>query len=192
MICTFHRWLLSQAADARRAAPRPTQAHLVACADCRAYAALCTRLPRAFAAGVPEVAEGFDTSLLRQRILARTVLAPDVAKPWQPHAPFFPSLGRNGAIFSKPWRPALAAAALVCVVLAAGGLVRQQLSRAQQQTTLAALQSVRLAYDDALQQGPAAVAGLLDTAAQQIAADAASAVGFLGAALPPAAQPNRS
>jgi hypothetical protein len=192
MSCSFHRWLLSHAADARRAAPRATQRHLAACAGCRAYAALCTRLPRALAAGVPEAGDSGAAQLLRQRILARTTQAPAVSRPWKPHAPVFPSLGKTGEIFSNPWQPALAAAALVCVLLAAGGLVRQHVARAQQQTTLAALQAVRLACDDALQQGPAAVAGLLDTAAQHIAADAASAVAFLGAALPPAAQPNRS
>ena len=54
---------------------------------------------------------------------------------------------------------------------------------------------MRLAYDNALQQGPSAVEGLLDAATQRFAADAAAvaaAVDFFGAALPPAAQPDRS
>ena len=190
MICTVHRWLLSHAADARRAAPRATQKHLAACAGCRAYAALCTRLPQALTAGVPEVGDSFDEYLLRQRILSRTAHAGDVSRPWKTRASVFPILGKRAEIFSNPWKPALAAGALAGVLLMGGGVFQQRVERAQQQTTLAALQDVRLAYDDALKQGPAVVTGLLDTAAQRIAADAASAMDFLGAALPPAAQPN--
>jgi len=190
MICTLHRWLLSYAADARHAAPRATQRHCATCAACRAYAELCTRLPHALAAGP---ADSFDADLLQHRILACTALAPAPVWPWKHYVSKFPALGDVMEFFAHPWRPALASLALACLLFAAGGWIRQQAERAQQrQTTFAALQAVQLAYDDALQQGPAVVAGLLDTAAQHIAADAAAAVGFFGAALPPVAQPNRS
>ena len=193
MSCALHRWLLSYAADARRAAPRATQRHCAACAACRAYAELCARLPHALAAGAPAVVDTFDAALLQHRILARTALASAPVWPWKRCLSMFPVLGDVADFFAHPWRPALATLALACLLFAADGLLRQQAERARQrQTTFAALQAVQLAYDDALQQGPAAVAGLLDTAAQHIAADAAAAVDFLGAALPPVAQPNRS
>jgi len=193
MSCAFHRWLLSSAADARRAAPRATQRHCAACAACRAYADLCARLPHGLAAGAPAVAEGFDTFLLQHRILARTALVPKPLWNWKRYVSRFPVLGEVMEFFAHPWRPALASLSLACLLFAADEFIRQQAERTQQrQTTFAALQAVQLAYDHALQQGPAVVAGLLDTAAQHIAADAAAAVDFLGAALPPVAQPNRS
>jgi hypothetical protein len=191
MNCTLHRWRISHAADARRAAPRPTQTHLAACAACRAYADFCTRLPRVLAAGVPAVDDRFDLSLLRQRILARTAFAPESAKPSGNTTPVFPSLATFMEFFSHPWKPALATCALACLLLA-GGLVRQHVEREQQRTTLAALQAVRLACDNALQQGPSAMAGLLTDATQRLAADASAAVDFISAALPPAAQPDHS
>jgi len=193
MSCALHRWLLSYAADARHAAPRATQRHCAACAACRAYAELCTRLPHALAAGAPAPADSFDTALLQHRILARTALAPESVAPWKAYVSKIPALGEVMEFFAHPWRPALASLALACLLFAADGWIRQQAELARQrQTTFAALQAVQLAYNDALQQGPAAVAGFLDTAAQHIAADAAAAVDFLGAALPPVAQPNRS
>lgn len=191
MTCTLHRWRISLAADARRTAPRSTQTHLAACAACRAYADFCTRLPRVLAAGAPTVDDSFDLALLRQRILAHTACAPEPVRPSANTTPVFPGLAAFVEFFSHPWKPALATCALACLLLA-GGLVRQHAEREQRRTTLAALQAVRLACDSALQQGPSAMAGLLTGATQRLAADASAAVDFISAALPPAAQPDRS
>ena len=199
MSCWLHRWRISHAADARRAAPHATQRHLAACAACRAYADLCTRLPQALAAAAPAVAGDSAVHLLQQRIFTNTTLVPSIPSLKGKTAPVFPAFERVAEFFSNPLKPALATfafavVALTCLLLPVG-LARQQLKHEQRLITLAALQDMRLAYDHALQQGPSAVVGLLDAATQRFADDAATAaaaVDFFGAALPPAAQPDRS
>ena len=194
MICILHHWLISRAADVRRVPPAVTQKHLSLCADCRAYAELCARLPLVFTAGAPIIVDDRGIGFLKQRILAQTVRMPEFSKAWKRPASVFPSLGKIGEIFSKPWKPAVATLAVTCLLLALG-LNRQHTAHIQRQNTLAALQEVRLACDAALKQGPtAAVGGLLDAATQSLVADAAAAMKHLGEILPlpPVAPADRS
>jgi len=184
MNCWYHRWLLSRAADRRTATLRATQAHLVGCDACRAYADLCARLPRSLAAAAPATA---DTAWLEQRILAQTTRAP-VFQGLEKTTPEFPIFGKIAELFSNPWKPALAAAALL--LLATVGW--QQWHAAQTQQRLAALQTMRSFYDIAAATvGPAALQDHVNAGAQRLATDAAAAVEFLGGLLP-TALPNRS
>ncbi|MCX7010798.1 MAG: hypothetical protein NTY53_26745 [Kiritimatiellaeota bacterium] len=194
MNCWYHRWLLSHAADRREAAPRATQAHLAGCDACRTYADLCARLPRALASSVPATPE---TGWLEQRVLAQTTRAPESSKAWKNRAKIFqgleknprnlPTLGKIAGLFSNPWKPALAAAALL--LLAAVGW--QQWHAAQTQQRLAALQTMRSFYDTAAATvGPAALQDHVNAEAQRLANDAAAAVEFLGGLLPVATPPS--
>jgi len=194
MLCILHHWLISRAADARQVVPTLTQKHLSLCDGCRAYAELCARLPLVLTAGAPVIVADSDLDFLKQRILAQAVRAPEFSKVWKRPALVFPRLGKIAEIFSKPWKPAVAVFAVACLLLALG-LNRQHTNRIQRQSTLAALQEVRLACDAALIQGPtAAVGGLLDAATQSLVADAASAMKHLGdiLPLPPVAPTDRS
>ncbi len=192
MICWYHRWQLSRAADARRAAPPATQAHLAGCEACRDYAALCTRLPRALAVPAPP-----DTAWLEQKILSQTTRAPATSEAWKNRAEIFqgvgknpwafPSLGKTAGIFSKPWKSALAAAVLL--LLAAFGW--QQWRAAQVEQRLAALQTMRKIYDSAAAVvSPAALQNQVSSQAQQLAEEAAATVKALGSLLPSAALPS--
>ena len=183
MICWYHRWHLSRAADARRAAPPATQQHLAHCESCRDYAALCARLPRDLAAAAPATP---DTTWLEQKIFAQTTRAP-AFKGLEKNPRDFPRLGKIAEIFSKPWKAALAAAALL--FLAAFGW--QQWHAAQIEQRLAALQTMRSLYDSAAAVvSPAALQNHVFDQAQRLVEDAASAMKSLGDLLPSAALPS--
>jgi hypothetical protein len=172
MNCWYHRWMLSRAADRREAAPHATQAHLAGCDACRAYAGLCARLPRALAAAAPATP---DTTWLEQRVLAQTTRAPEFQGLGK-NPRDFPSLGKIAELFSKPWKPALAAVALL--FLAAFGW--QQWQAAQTQQRLAALQTMQRFYDTAAEAvGPAALQNHVTTAVE-----------FLGGLLPMSSPPS--
>ena len=194
MICWYHRWHLSRAADARRAAPPATQQHLAHCESCRDYAALCARLPRDLAAAAPASP---DTTWLEQKIFAQTTRAPDFSKARKNRAEIFqgleknprevPILGKIAEIFSNPWKPALAAAALL--FLAAFGW--QHWRAVQQEQRVAALQTMRSLYDSAAAVvSPAALQNHVSDQAQRLVEDAASAMKSLGGLLPSAALPS--
>jgi hypothetical protein len=179
MNCWYQRWMLSRAADRREAAPRATQAHLAGCAACRAHADLCARLPRALAAAAPETS---DTTWLEQKIFAQTTRAP-ASQGLEETTPEFPNLGKIAELFSKPWKPALAAAALILLV-AVGW---QHWHAVQTQQRLAALQTMQSLYDSAAATvSPAVLQDHVTTEAQRLANDAAAAVKFLGDLLPTA------
>lgn len=172
MNCWYHRWMLSRAADRREAAPPVTQAHLAGCDDCRAYADFCARLPRTLAAAVPATA---DTTWLEQRIFAQTTRAAGF-QGLEKNPQRFPSLGKSAELFSKPWKPALAAAALL--LLAALGW--QQWHAVQTQQQLAALQTMQSFYETAAEAvGPAALQNHVTTAVE-----------YLGGLLPVATPPS--
>ena len=194
MICWYHRWIISRAADHRATAPHATQAHLAGCEDCRDYAELCARLPRDLAASAPAPAE---TGWLEQKIFAQTTRAPDFSKARKNRAEIFqaleksprdfPTLGKIAESFSNPWKPALAAAALLLLA----GLGWQQWHAAQVEQRLAALQTMRSMYDSAAAVvSPAALQHHVSTQAQQLAEDAAAAVKALGGLLPSATLPS--
>jgi len=142
MMCWYHRWVITRSADARRAVPPPTQAHLAVCASCRALCEICMRLPRKQALVDPQII----TAELRQRILMRTIHAPRMAR----SAPsFLQAVEALGLGFSDPWKKSLAVLAVACLLVVVVWSWPQRISE-RSYVALGALQEVNGLYDQAL------------------------------------------
>lgn len=181
MMCRYHRWMITRAADARRAVPSVTQTHLATCEDCRAFSEICMHFPRELNLNAPQVI----TPELRQRILMLTTRAPRMT---HPALSISQALERFAAGLSIPWKGPLAAVAAVCLVVV---IVWNWPHRVGERPSVAlsALQEVNGFYDRA-------VTGLADTPwsdlldqhltdeYQKLAEEATTAVNYFGDLLP--------
>ena len=185
MNCWHYQWQITRAADMRRAVPAATQAHLAACDDCRAFQALCGRLPDELAPAAPPLL----APELRQRILDRTTHAPDSSKTYKQTSEFNRGLAVFTDVLSSPWKTpltALAVAALFIAVVLGGW---QHWRAVRPPDNFAAVQAAQGLLEKTVASAdagawPAALGQSVVGEYQKLAEDAAATVDYFSGILP--------
>lgn len=185
MMCWYHRWMITRAADLHRVPSSAVLAHLDDCAECRAFHELCAQLPRELATPVSSSIVAAAGASLQQRILAQTTRAsvplPSSVSILQVWEDFITG-------FSAHWRIPRVALAVVCLLLMLGG-GWQYWHVERQQKSLALLQAAHSLYDHAVtDMGDFGWQGLVGQCVmgeyRKLAEDAAATANYFGGLLP--------